>query len=186
MAALQRMARLKVDPCGVCSLILQVNSALCLQCGKWMQGRCAGMKRVTPKFLRNFSCRKCEGNIGEAVYQKETLSDEVETVREFTYLGDRVSAGGGCEAAVTARTRCGWVKFMECGELLYGRRFPLRLKGAVYKSYVTPAILYGSEAWCMKESEMGILRRTERSKDLMYMLGLKETIEQLAIASSVC
>ena len=30
----------------------------------------------------------------------------METVSEFTYLGDRVSAGGGCEAVVTARTRC--------------------------------------------------------------------------------
>ena len=54
--------------------------------------------------------------------------------------------GGGYDAAVTATTRCGWVKFMECSELLYGRRFPLRLKGAVYKRYVRPVILYGSEA----------------------------------------
>ena len=73
----------------------------------------------------------------------------METVREFTYLSDWVSAGGGCEAAVTSRTRCGWVKFRECGELLYGRRFSLRLKGALYKSYVRPAMLYGSEAWCL-------------------------------------
>ena len=29
--------------------------------------------------------------------------DDVKTVREFTYLGDRVSVGGG-ETAVTART----------------------------------------------------------------------------------
>ena len=36
--------------------------------------------------------------------QEEKLCDEVETVRDFTYLGDRVSAGGGCEAAVTVRT----------------------------------------------------------------------------------
>ena len=34
--------------------------------------------------------------------QEEKLCDEVETVSELTYLGDRVSAGGGCEAAVTA------------------------------------------------------------------------------------
>ena len=58
--------------------------------------------------------------------QDKKLCDEVDTVREFTYLGDRVSVGGGCEAAVTAITRCGWVKFRECGELLCGRRFPLR------------------------------------------------------------
>ena len=85
------------------------------------------------------------------------MCDEVETLREFTYLGDRVSAGGGCEAAVTARTRCGWVKFRECGELLYGRTFPLGLKGAVYESYIRPAIMYGCEEWCLKDNEMGIL-----------------------------
>ena len=101
---------------------------------------------------------------------------------------------------MTVRTRCGWVKFRECGELLYGRRFPLKLKGPVYKSNVRPAILYGSETWSLMESEMGILQRTERcmvramcgvqlkdikrSKDLM--LGLNGTIDLLAIANSVC
>ena len=83
--------------------------------------------------------------------QEVKLCDEVESVREFTYFGDRVSVGGGCEAAVTARTRCGWVKLRECGELLYGKRFPLKLEGAVHKSYVRPAILNGSEAWCLKK-----------------------------------
>ena len=58
---------------------------------------------------------------------------------------------------MTAKTRYGWVKFRECGELLYGRRFSLRLKWAVYKRYVSLAILYGSDAWCLEESEMGIL-----------------------------
>ena len=65
-----------------------------------------------------------------------------------------VRAGGGCEAAVTVRTRCEWVKVRECGELLYGRRFPLRMKGTVYTSYIRAAIPYRSEAWCLKESEM--------------------------------
>ena len=108
------------------------------------------MKSVTPKFSKKFTCRKCEGNIGEAVEQEEKLCDEVETVSEFTYLGDRVSAGVGCEAAITARTRCGWIKCRECGELLYGRRLNLKLKAVFHKSYVRPAILCGSEAWCLK------------------------------------
>ena len=59
---------------------------------------------VTQKFTRNFACRICEGNIREAVEQEQRLCDEVETVGEFTYFGDSVSAGGVCEAAVTART----------------------------------------------------------------------------------
>ena len=38
----------------------------------------------------------------------------------------------GCEAAVTARVRIGWVRFRKCGELLLGNRFPLKMKGKVY------------------------------------------------------
>ena len=79
----------------------------------------------------------------------------LKTVREFTYLGDRVSAGERCE---TARTRCGLVKLMECGEFLYGRRFHLKLKWAIYKSYVKADIVYASEAWCLKENDMGIYK----------------------------
>ena len=106
------------------------------------------------------------------------------------------------ENAVTVRTRYGLAKYMECDELLYGRRFPQKLKEAAHMSYVRPTILYESEAWCLKECEMGILRRTERStvraicgvqlKDrkrstyFMFMLSLSETIDQLDMANSAC
>ena len=76
------------------------------------------------------------------------------------------------------------------------------MKGTVYKSYVRPAMLYGSEAWCMKESKMGILQWIERSMvramcgvqlkyrkrstDFMLILGLSEIVDQLAMANSVC
>ena len=43
------------------------------------------------------------------------LCNEVETVRQFTYLGGTVISDEGCEAAVTARARFGFGKFMECG-----------------------------------------------------------------------
>ena len=39
---------------------------------------------VAPKLSRNLTCKKCEGNIGEAVEQEEKSCDEVQTVREFT------------------------------------------------------------------------------------------------------
>ena len=96
----------------------------------------------------------------------EVLCEEVETVKGFCYLGDRLNAIGGCETAVTARARIGWMKFRECGELLLGRRFSLKMKGMVYRSCVRSAMLYGSEMWCLRENEMVILRRTERGKGL--------------------
>ena len=120
------LSRSKVDSCRIYSLREKINLILCVQCGKWIHSICAGVKRMTPKSSRNITSRKCDGNIGEAVEQEDKLCDKVETVREFKYLGDSVSVGGECEAAVTARTRCGWVKSMECDELQYGRMFPLK------------------------------------------------------------
>ena len=90
------MSKSKVNPCGICSLRAKANSVLCLHCAIWIHSRCPGVKMVTPMFKINFTCRKCEGNIGEAVEQEVKLCGEVETVSEFTYPGDRVSAGGGC------------------------------------------------------------------------------------------
>ena len=61
------------------------------------------------KLYGYFACSNCEVNIGKAVEQEETLCDEVEAVREFTYVGDRVSAGGVCEASMSARLDMGWL-----------------------------------------------------------------------------
>ena len=122
-------------------------------------------------------------------------------MNEFCYLGKRLNASGGCEAAVTARVRIGLVKFRECEELLLGSRFLLKMKGKIYRCCVRSAILYGSEAWCLKENKKANLRKTERAmvramcgqkvvdrkttEEQMDMLRLKETIDRLATANGV-
>ena len=71
----------------------------------------------------------------------------------------------------------------------------------VYRGCVRVAMLYGSETWCLRENEIPSLRRTERAmvramcgaklmekkrtEDLMEMLGLKETVVQMAKANGV-
>ena len=62
-------------------------------------------------------------------------------------------------------------------------------------------MLYGSEAWCLREKEMEILRRTERamiramcgvklldqrnSEEFMDMFGIRESLDRIAKASCV-
>ena len=98
------MSKSDIGPCGVCCLRVIVYSVVYLQCGKWIHCGCYGVKWMAPRFLINFTCQKCEWNIGNAAEQEVKLCDVVETVSELTYLGDRVSVGGGCEAPVMART----------------------------------------------------------------------------------
>ena len=59
-------------------------------------------------------------------------------------------------------------------------------------------MLYGSEAWCLRENEMETLRRTENAmramcgvklikkrSQLMSLLGAKDTLDKLVRASGV-
>ena len=85
--------------------------------------------------------------------QKERLHADVETVKEFSYLGCRMNSGGGCEAAVTSGTRVGWAKFRECQDLLCKKKFPLKI---VYKSCMISTMLYGRKTCCLAQNEIGI------------------------------
>ena len=75
------------------------------------------------------------------------------------------------------------------------------MKRKVYKSYVRSAMLYGSKTWCLRENEVAILRRAERSmvramcgvklvdkrntEEQMDMLVLNKTADKLARANGV-
>ena len=62
-------------------------------------------KEGTPRLGRDFVCGRRKKQADGLAEPVEVLCEEVETVRNFCYLGDRVDASGGCEAAVTARAR---------------------------------------------------------------------------------
>ena len=134
----------KVDPCGICGKRVGSIAVCCTQCTKWIHGRGTKMKKVTCSSARHFVCRRCRDVPDDTEEPVEVLRNEVETVKGFCYLGDRLNASGGCETAVTSRVRIGWMKFRECGELLRGRRFSLKMKGMVYGTCVRSAMLYGS------------------------------------------
>ena len=177
------------------------NSVLCTKCGNWVHGKCAKIKRAAARLATHFVCSKCKGIMERTMDLIDKLCNEVETVNEFCCLKDRLNASGGCEVAVTARVKIDWVRFRECGELLLGNKFPLKMKDKIYHCCIRSAILYGSEAWCLKEYQKAILRRTKRAmvaamcdqkvvdrkttEELMDMLGLKKTIDQLATANGV-
>ena len=116
------------------------NSVLCTKCGNWVHRRCAKIKRATARLAMHFVCLKCKRIMEGTMDSIKKLCDEVETVKGFCYLVDRLNASGGCEAAVTARVRIGWVRFRECGELLLGNRFPLKIKGKVYRMEVRDGV----------------------------------------------
>ena len=86
------------------------------------------MKRVTSTLAKGFVCELhayAKKGIVEPV-EELSIFDPVDFVKSLCYLAGRLNASDGSEAAVTARTRIRWIKFRECGELLFGRKFSLK------------------------------------------------------------
>ena len=57
--------------------------------------------------------------------------DKLEVVAFFCYLGDMLSAGGGCEIAVTTRVKTAWKKFRELLPVLTSRHLSYKTHGHV-------------------------------------------------------
>ena len=70
-----------------------LNAVLYKLSGNWIHGGCAKIKRVTNRHAIYFKCKKCKGYHQNIEDQKERLHDDVETVKEFSYQGDRINSG---------------------------------------------------------------------------------------------
>ena len=97
-------------PCGVCqSGVGSSNAIFCGGCKGWVHKKCSGIKGpLGPD--PEFRCARCLGTaraIDERdVSEVEGGKEKLEVVPEFCYLGDMLSAGGGCELAVITRCKC--------------------------------------------------------------------------------
>ena len=53
----------KIDPYGNCWKRVIANLVLCVKCGKLIHGRCAKVKRVTPKLGRDLCVEDARNNL---------------------------------------------------------------------------------------------------------------------------
>ena len=97
-------------PCGVCLTgVGRTNAIQCDGCERWVHKKCSGIKG---RLLREseFTCARCLGTAraidGRHSLEVEVGNEKLEVVPEFCYLGDMLSAGGGCELAAITRCKC--------------------------------------------------------------------------------
>ena len=97
----------------------------------------------------DYRCARCVGNArpidGRPQSEVQVGPDKLEVVASFCYLGDMLSAGGGCEITVTTRVKIAWKKFRELLPVLTSSHLSNKTRGHVYSSCVQSAMLHASE-----------------------------------------
>ena len=75
------------------------NSNFCNSCKLWVHKKCSGLKRLTKD--PDYRCTRCQVTArpldGRPQEEVQVGPDKLEVVASFCYLGDMLSAAGGCE-----------------------------------------------------------------------------------------
>ena len=151
-------------PCGVCQAGVSRNAIQCGCCRQWVHNKCSGIKGPLTLDL-NFECARCLGTVrpvdGRLVKEVMIGDEKLEVVPEFCYLGDMLSAGGGCELDSIARCKRAWAKFRQLLPLLANRHLSLLTRDRVYSTCVKRAMLHAAETWPVTVSTLNRLRRND-------------------------
>ena len=128
------------------------------------------------KRLSNFRCARCLGTArpvdGRLVKEVMIGDERLEVVTEFCYLGDILSASGGCELASIKRCKCAWAKFRQLLPLLADRNLSLLTRGRVYSTCVRRAMLHAAETWSVTVSTLNRLRPNDLAM-IRWMCNIK-------------
>ena len=79
--------------------------------------------------------------------------ETMETVRDFIFLGCKITADGDCRLEIKRCFPCGRKVMTNLGSILKSRDITLSTKVHLVKAMVFPVVMYGCESWTIKKAE---------------------------------
>ena len=79
--------------------------------------------------------------------------ETVETVRDFIYLGSKITADGDCSHEIKRRLLCGRKAMTNLDSILKSRDITFSTKVCLGKAMVFPVVMYECESWTIKKAE---------------------------------
>ena len=164
-------------PCAVCCNGVGSNSIFCNGCKHWVHKKCSGLKRL--KKDPDYRCTQCLGTAhpldGRPQKEVQVGPDKLEVVASFCYLGDMLSAAGGCELSTTTCVKTAWKKFKDLLPVLSSHHLSFKTCGYVDSSCVWSAMLHASETWPLTKPKLSVCSEmTGYWSDRSAMSGLKK------------
>ena len=81
----------------------------------------------------------------------------METVRDFTFLGSKITADSDCSHEIKRRLLLGRKVMANLDSILKIRDITLSIKVHLVKAMVFPVVMYGCKSWTIKKAECRII-----------------------------
>ena len=78
--------------------------------------------------------------------------ETVETVRDFVFLGSKITADGDCSHEIKRRLLLGRKVMTSLDSMLKSRDITLPTKVCLVKAMLFPVVMYGYESWTVKKA----------------------------------
>ena len=79
--------------------------------------------------------------------------ERMETVRDFIFLGSKITADGDCSHEIKRRLLLGRKAMTNLDSILKSRDITLLTKVCLVKTMVFPVVIYGCVSWTIKKAE---------------------------------
>ena len=79
--------------------------------------------------------------------------ETMETVRDFIFLGSKITAGGDCSHEMIRCVLLGRKAMTNLHSILKSKDITLPTKVCLVKAMVFPVVIYGCESWTIKKAE---------------------------------
>ena len=79
--------------------------------------------------------------------------ETMETVRDFIFLGSKITADGDCSHEIKRHLLFGRKVMTNLDSILKNRDITLPTKVRLVKTMVFPVVMYGCESWTIKKAE---------------------------------
>ena len=79
--------------------------------------------------------------------------ESMETVRDFIFLGSKITANGDCSHEIKRHLLLGRKAMINLDSILKSKYITLPTKVHLVKAMVFPVVMYGYESWAIKKAE---------------------------------
>ena len=111
------------------------------------------MKEESKKVGFKFNIQKTKIMASDTIISWQIDGEAMETVRDFIFLGSKITADGNCSHEIKRHLLLGRKAMTNLNSILKSRDITLPTQVPLVKALVFPVLMYGCESWTIKKAE---------------------------------